>query len=81
MKYARLCEHDRFNAHMLTPEYVRTGEYVPRDEYEHCTGGTLFEVDWTAAYRAGEHLDNGGGGTSFEHWVEDIVNAALGLDE
>ena len=78
-KLARLCEHDRFNQHFLMPTVEAVAAGTPDVEVR-CTGGAVFEIDWTAAYTAGEWMDRKGI-PDFEKAVEAIVNAALGLPD
>jgi hypothetical protein len=78
MKLVRLCEHDRYLPHWLPPENITRLPPAPGadDRYVRCEGGTPFEIDWAAAYRAGEWMDDANI-SDFEKAVEDIVNAAL----
>jgi hypothetical protein len=93
MELVKLCEHGRFKPHVRPPEMAGiapTGYYYHATDMAKCEGGTPFEINWTAAYRAGEWINwtaayragewmdqRDAYTTDFEKAVEEIVEAAL----
>jgi hypothetical protein len=77
MGYAKLCEHGHHLYHYTEPPDTKKGTYLQAHQYIRCEGGKLFEIDWPAAYAAGEWMGDGGA-SPWEKSVEAIVAAALG---